>query len=62
MSTYMEKAGIERKWYIIDATGKPLAAPPKELLSSCAAKISPPLPLMLTAAIMSSSSMQPRLF
>ncbi len=24
MSTYMEKAGIERKWYIIDAAGKPL--------------------------------------
>lgn len=24
MSTFMEKAGIERKWYIIDAAGKPL--------------------------------------
>ena len=24
MSTYMEKAGVERKWYIIDAAGKPL--------------------------------------
>lgn len=25
MSTYMEKAGqVERKWYVIDATGKPL--------------------------------------
>ena len=50
MSTYMPKAGqVERKWYVIDAAGKPLgrvAAP------AAAANISPLLLLMLTAATM----------
>ena len=48
MSTYMPKAGdITRKWYVIDAAGKPLRLP-----FFFAASISPHSLLTPTAAIM----------
>ena len=59
MSTFMaNKANIERKWYILDAAGKPLARPPFGLLTCCAAR--PRLPTLptLTAVTTSSSSTQ----
>ena len=51
MSTYMAKAGqVDRKWYVIDAAGKPLGR--------VAAPLSPPT---LTAVTTSSSSTALRL-
>ena len=61
MSTFMaNKANIERKWYILDAAGKPLGKT-AGLLTCCAAR--PRLPTLptLTAVTTSSSSTLARL-
>ena len=50
MSTTMAKPGMERKWYIIDAAGKPLGRTAEKAA----------VPPMLIAVTMSSSSTLPR--
>ena len=62
MSTFMaNKGNIERKWYILDAAGKPLGKTAVGLLTCCAAR--PRLPTLptLTAVTTSSSSTLVRL-
>ena len=59
MSTYMAKKGdLERKWYVLDAAGKPLG---KTAVAAADLLRGKTKPLMLTAAISSSSSMRTRL-
>lgn len=53
MSTYMPKAGqIDRKWYVIDAAGKPLGRVAAQAAILCVASISPHLHPTLIAEIM----------
>ena len=63
MSTFMaNKGNITRKWYVIDAAGKPLgktAAAAADLLRGSSSPSTPPTP---TAATSSSSSTRKRLF
>ena len=60
-TTFLKKETLERKWYVIDAAGKPLAVPLLRLLTSCAASTRSISPPTLTAAISSSSSTPTRL-
>ena len=61
MSTFMaNKGNIERKWYILDAAGKPLGK--TAALAATLASISPNTPPTPTAAITSSSSTPRRPF
>ena len=63
MSTYMPKAGdITRKWYVIDAAGKPMGKVAVEAAKLLRGKHKPIFTPMLTAATMLSSSMQKKLF
>ena len=56
VNTYMAKpADVERTWYVIDAEGMVWAAWRRKSPCFCAASTSPPLRLMLTPAITSSS-------
>lgn len=63
MSTTLAKPAemADRKWYVIDAAGKPLGRVAPRLLSSCAVRTRPPLLLTLTVVTMSSSSTATRL-
>ena len=56
MSTTMAKPGMERKWYIIDAAGKPLGRTAEKAAVLLRGKNKP----MLIAVTMSSSSTLPR--
>ncbi len=57
MSTFMaNKGNIERKWYVIDAAGKPLGKTAATGAASAARQAQDHLHPMLTAAITSSSS------
>ena len=50
MSTYMAKPeAVERKWYILDAAGKPLGRTAAQAAVLLRASINPPLPLMSIA-------------
>ena len=61
MSTYMAKKGdLERKWYVLDAAGKPLGKTAVAAADLLRGKTKP-TPPTLTAAISSSSSMRTRL-
>ena len=62
MSTYMAKAGqVDRKWYVIDAAGKPLGRVAAQAAVLLRGKHKPPLPRTLTAVTTSSSSTALRL-
>ena len=57
MSTYMEKKGnVVRKWYVVDAAGKPLGKTAVIVADLLRGRASPPTPLMPTAVTTSSSS------
>lgn len=57
MSTYMaNKATIERKWYVVDAAGKPLGKTAVIVADLLRGKGKPTYTPMPTAAITSSSS------
>ena len=63
MSTFMaNKANIERKWYILDAAGKPRGPRPLSGLPTCCrGKTKPTFTPTPTAVTMSSSSTPARL-
>ena len=53
MSTYMPKAGqVDRKWYVLDAAGKPLGRVAVQAANLLRGKHKVPLRLMSTAATM----------
>ena len=56
MSTTLAKPAemVDRKWYVIDAAGKPLGRVEPRPLSCCVVRTRLPLPPMLTAVTMSS--------
>ena len=60
MSTTMAKPGMERKWYIIDAAGKPLGRTAEKAAVLLRGKNKPTFTPMLIAVTMSSSSTLPR--
>ena len=63
MSTFMaNKGNIERKWYILDAAGKPLGKTAAQAATLLRGKHKPEYTPTLTAAISSSSSTQRRQF
>ena len=63
MSTFMaNKGNIERKWYVIDAAGKPLGKTAAAAAVLLRGKHKPEYTPTLTAAISSSSSTPSRLF
>lgn len=62
MSTYMAKKDIAgRKWYVIDAAGKPLGKTAVAVADVLRGKCKPEFTPTLTAAISSSSSTRRRL-
>ena len=58
MIYYANAGEIERKWYVIDAAGKPLGRVAAQAAVCCAASTRSPSPPTWTAAISSSSSTQ----
>ena len=63
MSTFMaNKANIERKWYILDAAGKPLGKTAVAAADLLRGKHKPTFTPTLTAVTASSSSTRARLF
>lgn len=62
MSTYMAKAGqVDRKWYVIDAAGKPLGRVAAQAAVLLRGKHKPTFTRTLTAVTTSSSSTALRL-
>lgn len=61
MSTYMAKKGdLERKWFVLDAAGKPLGKTAVAAADLLRGKTKPEFTPTLTAAISSSSSTRTR--
>ncbi len=62
MSTFMaNKANIERKWYVVDAAGKPLGKTAVIVADLLRGRAKSPIPPTPTAVITSSSSTRARL-
>ena len=61
-TTLLKKETLERKWYVLDAAGKPLGRTAVEAANILRGKHKVDFTPMLTAATMSSSSTPTRLF
>ena len=62
MTTMPKAAEISRKWYVIDAEGKPLGRVAAQAAALLRGKHKPPLRPMWTAVTLSSSSTATRRF